>query len=348
MSNADSSEDGWSRAQKINAAGWVVGGFLILTGVASILSLGDGGVIDAIRAVVGGAILFAGGVLALPKTREYVVTPLSETTGLQISGIMVAGLVFLSFVAGAAALPTSNQGTDPGAQSLEASAGTPEATATESPGVTSSETPEQTPTAAPPSTEASVVTPTMTPTPTVGSIATATATATARPTATAPPAPTATATPRQTATSKPTATPIATATPSPTPTPTATPAQSSSVVALDVIQYTADGNDNEYPNNEWVQFENQGKQTISLSGWTVKDDSGRYSYRFGGVTLNPGDTVRLYTGEGSDTDSKVYWGYKSAVWNDTGDVVRLIDDDGKLIVEFAYDGDSADGQASPN
>lgn len=77
-------------------------------------------------------------------------------------------------------------------------------------------------------------------------------------------------------------------------------------------------------------------------------DSDRWSYTFGSVTLHPGDTLRLYTGEGSDTDSEVYWGYKRAVWNDEGDVVRLIDDDGEMIVEFAYDGDSADGRASPN
>lgn len=350
MSNADSSEDGWSRARKINAAGWIVGGFLILFGIVSILSLGEGGVVDAIRSVVGGAIFVAGGLLALPKTREYVVTPLSETTGLQISGVMVAGLVLLAFVAGAGALPTPDQEADTGTQALEASEGTPEATATDvSSGeeMTATDGPEDasdgaelTPTATPVSSEVSGSTATMTATPTKRSTATATATATAIPTATATPAPTATATPR------PTATP--TATPTPSPTPTATPEPSSSDVALDVIQYTDDGNDNDYPNNEWVQFENQGEQAVSLSGWTVKDDSSTWSYDFGSVTLNPGDTVRLYTGEGSDTNSEVYWGYKRAVWNDDGDVVRLIDDDGELIVEFAYDGDSADGRASPN
>jgi hypothetical protein len=110
-------------------------------------------------------------------------------------------------------------------------------------------------------------------------------------------------------------------------------------MSFDIIQYSGEGNDNEHPNNEWVQFENGGDAAVSLDGWMLTD--GYYEYEFSGVTVEPGDTIRVYTGKGEDTGSEVYWGYESAVWNDDGDTVYLYDDNGNQVVYEEYDGSCA-------
>lgn len=46
-------------------------------------------------------------------------------------------------------------------------------------------------------------------------------------------------------------------------------------------------------------------------------------YTFGTFTLKPGASVTLYTGKGTNTSSKRYWGRASYVWNNTGDEAYL-------------------------
>lgn len=88
-----------------------------------------------------------------------------------------------------------------------------------------------------------------------------------------------------------------------------------------------------------MQFKNDGGEPVSLDGWVLTD--GYYEYTFSGVTVAPGDTIRVYTGEGSDTNSEVYWGYQSTVWNDDGDTVYLYDDSGDRVVSEEYGGSCA-------
>ncbi len=87
---------------------------------------------------------------------------------------------------------------------------------------------------------------------------------------------------------------------------------------------------------ENVVFENVGDGSLDLTGWTVEDEAG-YAYEFpDGFTLAAGSQVTLYTGEGTDTDSELYWGYGIQVWNDGGDTVHVFDDAGALVIEHTY------------
>lgn len=329
-------ESGRGRELGLRLVGWGVGAFCLLFVLVGLVALSEAGIAGAIRAIVAITLFIAAAALAIPKTRGYVVRPLSEMSGLQIGGAMVAGLIAVAFIGGTGMIAGMGADTGNESQALDVSTETPEGAsmAAEDPSSESSETTE-------------TDTSTRTQTASATTAPTAKATATAAPTATATATPMATATRTATATPSPTPRPTPTTTPSPTPTATATPEPSSGSMAMDVIQYTGDGNDNEHPNNEWVQFKNEGGQAVSLSGWTVEDDSDRWSYTFGSVTVEPGDRIRLYTGKGSDTDSEVYWGYERAVWNDTGDVVHLTDDSGELVVRFEYSGNEG-GRASPN
>lgn len=105
-------------------------------------------------------------------------------------------------------------------------------------------------------------------------------------------------------------------------------------VRIDYIHYDAPGNDNENPNGEWVTIRNYGN-TINLKDWTLRDVA-NHIYKFYSFTLSSGGTVYLYSGQGTDTTTKLYWGYKHAVWNNEGDIAYLRDNTGKLIDIYSY------------
>lgn len=87
---------------------------------------------------------------------------------------------------------------------------------------------------------------------------------------------------------------------------------------------------------EWVDFENTGSSDQDLTGWTVEDEAS-HTYQFpDGFTLGAGDTVRLHTGNGTDSNTDLYWGSGSPVWNNSGDTCYLYDDAGSLHTEYSY------------
>ncbi|QLG60751.1 DUF4350 domain-containing protein [Halorarum salinum] len=89
-------------------------------------------------------------------------------------------------------------------------------------------------------------------------------------------------------------------------------------------------------NDEWVEFGNVEGADVDMSGWTVEDEAG-YDYRFpDGFTLADGDSVRLHTGDGDDTDTDLYWGSGSFVWNDGGDTAFLTDGEGNPVRDHTY------------
>lgn len=89
-------------------------------------------------------------------------------------------------------------------------------------------------------------------------------------------------------------------------------------------------------NDEWVDFANTGTSAKDLTGWTVEDEAG-HAYQFpDGFSLATGATVRLHTGDGTDSDGDLYWGSGSYVWNDGGDTVSLFASDGTLHASESY------------
>lgn len=111
---------------------------------------------------------------------------------------------------------------------------------------------------------------------------------------------------------------------------------SSGNVEVASIHEDADGNDNENLNGEYVTFENTGSSAVDMTGWTVSDEAD-HTYRFpSGFTLEAGQSVTLYTGSGSDSDTELYWGQDSAVWNNGGDTVYLEDDAGNTVDTYEY------------
>ena len=91
-------------------------------------------------------------------------------------------------------------------------------------------------------------------------------------------------------------------------------------------------------NGEWVEFTNTGTGPVELTGWSVRDESSSNRYHFPpGFALSPGGAVRLHTGCGVDTATALYWCNEgSAVWNNHGDTVFLLDPAGDLVTSRRY------------
>lgn len=120
-------------------------------------------------------------------------------------------------------------------------------------------------------------------------------------------------------------------------TPVATDGGEAGTLSVASVHADADGDDRENLNDEYVVFENTGSAPLDLGGWTVTDEAD-HSYTFpAGVTVDAGERVTLRTGSGDDTDSDLYWGASSPVWNNGGDTVFVRTDAGDLVLEHTYE-----------
>lgn len=117
-------------------------------------------------------------------------------------------------------------------------------------------------------------------------------------------------------------------------------AATSGTIEIGHIRYDAEGNDNFDLNDEWVEFSNPGPAALDLTGWSVKDESASHRYYFpSGFSLGSGATVRLHTGCGDDTTAALYWcNQGSAVWNNSGDTVFVLDPNGNIVGTKPYSG----------
>lgn len=121
--------------------------------------------------------------------------------------------------------------------------------------------------------------------------------------------------------------------------PTNTETESSSGspnIVVASVHADANGNDHENLNDEYIVLKNTGDGPVNMGGWTVSDEAD-HRYRVpDGVKLGPSETVTIYTGSGSDTENKLYWGSDSAIWNNEGDTIIVKNDKGKIIIRYEY------------
>lgn len=120
--------------------------------------------------------------------------------------------------------------------------------------------------------------------------------------------------------------------------PDACGATSEATITIGTIHYDADGDDSANLNDEWVEFTNTGASDVDLTGWQVKDESASHRYEFPTeFTLAAGATVRLHTGCGTDTAVALYWCKTgTAVWNNSGDTVFVLDQVGNIVASKGY------------
>jgi hypothetical protein len=99
-------------------------------------------------------------------------------------------------------------------------------------------------------------------------------------------------------------------------------------------QYDAPSYDTaENLNGEWIQIKNAGSTDVDMSGWKLSDLS-HHEYIFGNFILPVGGTVKIYSGNGTDSLAELYWGSKNHIWNNDFDTATLYDSSGNLICSF--------------
>jgi competence protein ComEC len=108
-------------------------------------------------------------------------------------------------------------------------------------------------------------------------------------------------------------------------------------IALASVNADAEGDDRENLNDEYIVLENTGDGSVDMSGWTVQDEAGATYTVPEGFTLDAGATVTLHTGSGMDTETDLYWGSGSPIWNNGGDTVIVMDENGSEVLRETYE-----------
>lgn len=78
--------------------------------------------------------------------------------------------------------------------------------------------------------------------------------------------------------------------------------------------------------NEHVLIEFVGDEDISLASWRLEDEDGN-SYRFPALVLHSGGSVQLFSRQGEDGVTQLYWNLDESVWSE-GEQASLIDPNG--------------------
>ena len=131
----------------------------------------------------------------------------------------------------------------------------------------------------------------------------------------------------------------------PTPTPTAMPPTAMATAtpellnvapgaALRIVTVFNEGR------REHVVITNEGSQAQNLQGWVLESaPSGRQRFTFPAVTLAPGATLRVHSGQGSAAaaapPTDLAWTGHN-VWNNSGDTAVLLDPTGREVSRFSY------------
>ena len=71
---------------------------------------------------------------------------------------------------------------------------------------------------------------------------------------------------------------------------------------------------------------------LNVTGWTIRDES-RKNYRFGEHMLTE---VTVYTMEGTDNQTTVFWNSDSHIWNNDRDTLYLLDREGRIVHHESY------------
>jgi micrococcal nuclease len=100
------------------------------------------------------------------------------------------------------------------------------------------------------------------------------------------------------------------------------------------VEYDAPGDDSLSLNEEYITFEVLVSGT--LLGYSVEDQTG-HRYQFPDRVFKKGDRFKLHSGEGTDTQTDLYWGASgAAIWNNSGDTVKVLDPRDHIVETYDY------------
>lgn len=80
------------------------------------------------------------------------------------------------------------------------------------------------------------------------------------------------------------------------------------------------------PNNEFVEITVDPRfasAPVSLEGFLLKNRLGE-AFAFPDISLEPGASIRVYSGQGSPTGETLFWGRTQPAWDNWGDCAQLV------------------------
>lgn len=116
--------------------------------------------------------------------------------------------------------------------------------------------------------------------------------------------------------------------------PDAEPVPPEATLELTDLRFETSGGPDEPRNLETVTFTNVGGSELDVSGWRVAMTADDYTFAEGTV-LRPGQSLSLHTGEGTDTDTDVYWGQSQTVPSGN-DTLSVYDADDSVVLRHDY------------
>lgn len=107
-------------------------------------------------------------------------------------------------------------------------------------------------------------------------------------------------------------------------------------VTIRRIEADAPGDDADNPEGEWIEIRNDGRESVDLSGWVIRDESSRHRFLFSsGFSLEGSTTLRVLSGM-SNNRGVGEWSSDEPVWSNRGDTGYLLDPVGNIVSRLAY------------
>lgn len=106
-------------------------------------------------------------------------------------------------------------------------------------------------------------------------------------------------------------------------------------IAIAKAHADAEGNDRDNLCDEYIVIENRDNASVDLTGWTVYDEA-HHRYLFPSFILKAKAAVTLRTCLGKNTQSELFWGSRSPIWNNDADTIFIRDSEGQLVLSYIY------------
>jgi endonuclease YncB( thermonuclease family) len=114
--------------------------------------------------------------------------------------------------------------------------------------------------------------------------------------------------------------------------------QSTAALEIAHIEADAPGDDSKNLNEEWIEIANLGSTAVTMTRWTVRDESASHRFTFPDhFVLTARARVRIHSGCGVTSAGDLFWCETgSAVWNNDRDTGFLVDPKGNIVDRSAY------------
>lgn len=83
-----------------------------------------------------------------------------------------------------------------------------------------------------------------------------------------------------------------------------------------------------------VCIRNKGNDPINVGKWLIRNTIGRTFYFPDGTVIEPGKTIKVHTGAGTNTATDLYWNYEFKPVFDRNDEIVLVDDGNVDVAKF--------------